>query len=662
MRRFFLIVLLGALAGLTAMAADQILSELTSGYFAPLRSFHLVIYLGLGVLAAGLVHLACRLRRAGGSLPLVSVYSYALVIIYAFPLFVRAEDWVYHRGWSIPVRLAGGAIALGGYAAWIWFLTRVVSPGRKWPGAFAGALTAAAGLALNQNVFYSPLAPAALASDALVLLVAVGIAALERANRRVRLVAATSVGLVAIAWIATIVDLGTPSAVDRSRHDHPNLILVIIDTLRADVFETVLEETEEGREFRRSLGGATWFNRAMAASPWTPPSMASLMTGLYPPEHGHETRKVVGAKKPVLMELSQSVPTLAEQLRDRGYWTEALVTNPHIQRTGGLARGYERYEYVGDAAIQLPVLWAFSSKGVGLFASHAYEDARVLRRRVEARSTELGRLDQPFHLWLHAMDPHEPLAAHLDLSPDPVNPPLTEMQRLYRDEVRFCLRELGRTIEDLRERGLLSNTVVVLVADHGEMLPADGHDTGTLQDDGTPKLYGHGHAFYEEVVRIPFVIKVPDAAAGDRVVDTLVSHVDLYDTLAALLGIEFEPLPPGRFSLATRVVPGIDAVPSASRTFTVMSANVNGPQQLALRTDKFKLIVYPEGERGDEFYDLTSDPLEQSNLADTQPERVAELKSIMELARSAMVEADSQSPSEMSPETLERLKALGYVH
>lgn len=664
MQRLIGTVLAGSLAGLTALVLDQGLARLTLGYAFPMSLLHVGTYLALGLAAALIALLPTLIRRKAEYLSFADLWAYAVVIVYGFPVFEWVQNWLYHRGFGLFIRIAAGLVGIAVYAGWACFMARVVARRNRWVGALAAALAPAVGLAINQNVFYFPFTVGALAADSMVVAVAVGIAALARAGNRTRLVAAGAAAVIVLGWVGlSFVGGAAPAPVNSGSNAQPNLVVIIIDTLRADVFEEVVAETEEGQAFHRALGDATWFTQAFAASPWTPPSVASVMTGLYPPEHGHEPRPAPGSPELVLMELSSAVLTIAEQLRDRGYWTEALITNSHITATGGLGRGYDRFEYIDDAAIHLPVLKGFSVKSMDLLPSDPYQNAGILRRQLSGRIADLQRLERPYYLWLHLMDPHEPLTAHRDLTPDPVDPPLSELRRMYRDETRYCLRELAAMIEEMERAGLLSNTILALVSDHGEMFPADGHFSGAYNDDGSKKLYGHGHAFFEEVSRIPFIVRLPDAAPGDHEVTDLVSHVDLYDTLAELMGIDLGPLPPGRFSLASLIATGgnTTGVGESPRSFAYLSANVNGPRQLALRTAGFKLITYPNGERGDEVYDLTVDPLEKDNIATLDPERLAELKATLEAAGLAMIVAESEGPAEMSPEMIERLEALGYL-
>ena len=117
--------------------------------------------------------------------------------------------------------------------------------------------------------------------------------------------------------------------------------MIIIDTIRQDLFDSVIAETDEGRRFRGSLKDAAWFSNTVAAAPWTAPSVGSIMTGLYPGEHGFG-RPTEDPSRP-LQRLKDSVPTLAEHLSARGYETMGIVTNSLLHPVSGINRGFSNY-------------------------------------------------------------------------------------------------------------------------------------------------------------------------------------------------------------------------------------------------------------------------------------------------------------------------------
>jgi arylsulfatase A-like enzyme len=260
------------------------------------------------------------------------------------------------------------------------------------------------------------------------------------------------------------------------------------------------------------------------------------------------------------------------------------------------------------------------------------------------------------------MDPHRPLYPHALLAELAEEAAFGEDERLYYRETRYVLDEIAQWLEAARAAGALRNAAVVLVADHGDMFVRDGHDIGPVGSRQQRKLRGHGHALYEELVHVPLVVAPPGADAGGGDVWALVSHVDLHDTLAELLGVDLPSSGDDRVSVAAWLRGDGQAAPV--RRYALLSSSDQGPVQLALRARAEKLIVFTQGVRPAELYDLAHDAGERHNLAESAPGRLAPLETALEafaedFATSARAAAGS--PIEFSPEAREQLEALGYV-
>ncbi|HVN85514.1 MAG TPA: sulfatase-like hydrolase/transferase [Candidatus Binatia bacterium] len=492
----------------------------------------------------------------------------------------------------------------------------------------------------------SPLAPAALARDAALLLSAATIAAATRASRRVRLQLALGViAITSVAWIAYITHATSTEPADK-----PDLVLVIIDTLRDDVFRAVVHETEEGRRFAAAVPGAAWFSHTIATAPWTLPAVGSIMTGLHPAGHG--LQRYPGAEiSDSVSPLVDSARTLAEELTTQGYRTEAILANVFLLPSTGLGRGFDCYDLLDGGRWKLPlVAWLQWLK--------VTPNSPVLLRAQDVRvqfANRLGALAgnaQPLFFWLHLMEPHEPLQPQVGLSPDPVGERLPPLERLYRDNVRHALDEVAQMIQLINEHGRWARTVFILTADHGEMFPSDDRQTSVR--------YGHGHALYEELIHVPLVIHPAGGLPTDRAIDALNSHVDLFDTVAELLRL------PRAGHAGNSLAPWLSAsaAPSgpAPLASVIAGSVASGPDQRTLRTDRFKVIEFPNGEQPDELYDLAADPGERQNLAGSRPDVLAQsLESLRGewAARSGVATASRHA---IDPATSERLKALGYVN
>ncbi len=646
----------GGLAGCCALAADQLLAVLTLGFPVPLTPRYGLAYAALGAAGAAACAAGAALlrRRADGW----TLFALAAAAVYAPAIFERVHHAFGHRLGPVLAVLAA-MLAVAGYGLWIGAMGWIAGARARSLAPGLGAAAAAAGLAINRNLVDYPLEPAALAADAAVLATALALVWLARAAGPRRALAATAAVVLGAAVVTTAGRWQTPEAIDGIDRA-PNLVLVVLDTLRQDVFQEVVSQTEEGQAFQRAMDGAAWFSHAIASSPWTVPSVGSIMTGLYPREHGFQAAPVKEPSRP-LTPLAESVPTLAQELQRQGYWTEAIGTNPLLQPISGIDRGFERYEILSGPTVKLPPMTALAR--FGWLRRDYYQQASSVRRRLRQRLAPMTASGRPVFLWLHLMDPHSPLKRHRGLAPDPEAPELDGRLRLYRDETRYTLRELTRMLELLRAHDLWQDTVLVVVSDHGEMFPADGHDAGvTTLGGNTPKLYGHGHAMYGELVRVPLVIRPPGGLGADRQVEALTSHVDLYDTILDLLGAG-GPRPGGdRVSLVPWLRAESPGPESPARGHALIGANQHGPRQRALRWGPVKLIEYPgDRRRASELYLLDSDPGERHDAAASEADRLAAARRLLERSWSQLGEPPEAEPAELDAETLERLKALGYV-
>lgn len=436
----------------------------------------------------------------------------------------------------------------------------------------------------------------------------------------------------------------------------PHVFVLIIDTLRTDRVGCYGGGRHVTPNLDRLAKRGNVFHNAYAASSWTNPSVASLFTSRFPSQHG------VTAFRSVLADSEQ---TVAETLRTSGYATAGFVANLLINAGLGFGQGFERYEVYYTGRIK--------------------ERARRLNAEalawIDARRADAP--DQPFFVYLHYMEPHEPLqppsaalrrlARQRGWSPDHVEtlerlaqsaPVLEDMDRatvalaedLYDAEVASVDASIGRLFADLEQRGLLRDSVVVVSSDHGE----EFFDHGSV---------GHGHTLYEELVRIPLLIAMPEQ--DDRVdIDEEVALVDLAPTILDLAGVAAPPRFEGRSrkadldaSLLRRWSVRVDALFRPGRAYSELSDFGATPERpkvhaRALVTGGAKVIEHRDGEIED--YDLAADPRERDSGALGASRRRALTVDLEAMRR--RLEKD-RSPAEtraLDEETRERLRALGY--
>ncbi len=450
--------------------------------------------------------------------------------------------------------------------------------------------------------------------------------------------------------------VATPAAVLRrlATPERPSVVLVQVDTLRADVLDP-FDGAEPGLTpwIARFAGRGTVYERAVAPSPWTLPTTASLFTGLYPSAHRVQThdRFVV----------PDALPTLAERARDAGVVTAAYVTNTLLADDAGYGRGF------------------------GTYAHLPYRNARQVGAQAEAFLE--NHVGQQFLLYLHYIDPHMPVEApepwlERYVSPElrgqdvlEVERRLTErffsgevigehdpdirfMRQRYLGEVAYLDEQVGRLLAAIDRLGLADTTAVVFTSDHGEEFMEHG-------------LWGHGSNLHGETIRVPLVVTGPGALAGfateedvrepGRVAD-VVSTTGLYAEVLDMLGVSYD---------AGAVQPGLDERGFALTETEKGLALGGGGDPLrrplrALRSDDFLLVrkLPVEGEEGDGslcFYDLREDPEERDPRTPVGKEaafHVDKLERMLEAVLERRVEAPEGGVDAAS---LEQLRQMGYL-
>ncbi|TMB59285.1 MAG: sulfatase, partial [Deltaproteobacteria bacterium] len=360
----------------------------------------------------------------------------------------------------------------------------------------------------------------------------------------------------------------------------PSVLVVLVDTLRADHLGCYGAAPSPSPVVDRLAAGGLVFEQAVAQSSWTMPSVATLFTGLHPRSHG-----VVGASADADGAasdpgfLADTLPTLAEHAEAAGITTVGVSASPLVSRATNLARGFETFvEFGWDRA------------------RHDWPPAAEVNARFLAWLERNRGLR--FLAYLHYMDPHDPYtppAALRPPAPPGVRPavaagqadvlarrlagaPLSaaeveHLRRLYDAEIRAWDAELGTLLDTLADRGVADSTIVVLTADHGE----------EFQEHGRLK---HRIHLYDELLHVPLVIAGPGVRPG-RVAEQA-QGIDLFPTLAALLGTAPPRGLPGHDLLAARA-----EAPAISETLYGLMPDGATTPIVSLRTAEWKLIHAP---------------------------------------------------------------------
>jgi arylsulfatase A-like enzyme len=426
----------------------------------------------------------------------------------------------------------------------------------------------------------------------------------------------------------------------------PNILIYLVDCLRADHLGAYGYARNVSPNIDRFAGDSVTFTRAISASSWTRPSVASLLTGMSP--QAHATR---GDREA----LSDSVPLLQEILQKSGYATVAVITNGVVSTKFGFGRGFDDFRFLPEQHKKNPEIHQLSDRA----------NAEIFEW-LEGRDTS-----KPFFMYVHSTDPHAP---YLPRSPfreafaadaDPKIglhsevEALTQGKRdagpevrqdlidLYDGEIAFNDDQFGRLLRYLENEGLYDNTLIVLTADHGE----EFGDHGRWQ---------HGFTLYQEQLHVPLVVKQPDGYRAGRRRTELVSLIDVAPTLLEAAGVDVLPGMMGRslrpWSSSENLVP---------QERPVFADLAREPQWRALNAvilGKKKLILnhsYDVPRPRRELYNLALDPVEKRNIRLAEPVVVEYLET--HLRRAASVEPFEGRIAELSPEDEEKLRALGYL-
>ncbi len=436
----------------------------------------------------------------------------------------------------------------------------------------------------------------------------------------------------ALAAVLAACGAGPPDETPESRR--PNVVLYVVDTVRADRLGVYGYEKPTSPRLDAFATTAVLFENAYAQSSWTRPAVASLFTGLLPPAHRTVGRRSV---------LPEDVTTLAEILAANGYEGMGLARNPNVGRAFGFAQGFAR------------------------FRSEDRERDETMLDRVRSWLDERQSADRPFFLFLHAIDPHGPYdpapefeemfdagaapeeyrtvryLLRLNRGEAAPGPGTAEaLSRLYDAEVAQNDRAFGELLDELEIRGLGDDTAVVHVSDHGEEFAEHGR-------------WEHGLSLYEEVLRVPLVMRLPGVAP--RRVEAPAQHVDVLPTLLGYLGIEAPPTD-GRdlLSAGRRGDPPPDVY---------SHLDVDGHRAAAVIRGRYKLVLPRSPSQGTDpmLFDLDVDPGELEDLAADRPdvvERMLVLLAERNLA-AAVESAEEIEDDQLDEDARRRLRALGYV-
>ena len=461
---------------------------------------------------------------------------------------------------------------------------------------------------------------------------------------------------------------------------YPNILLIVWDCVRADHLSCYGYHQPTTPFLETLAAEGVLFERAFSPAMWTLPAHASLFTGAHVCKHQAQDGRAF---------LDDRLTTLAEALNQVGYQTVGFSNNGWVSHRTGISRGFgefhEMFRYRKDSTIKA---WSLKlvDKISWLVRHRGFLEAERTNRAVQAWLDNRRDETAPFFLFVHYNEAHttyhpprpynrqflpvNDLKRALRVNQDPYRyvagaagmseEEFSFLSGLYDGEIAYLDEKLEELIGFLRGRDLLDDTVVILTADHGENLGEHG-------------LMGHVFCVYDTLLHVPLVLRYPRRWGSPRRERGLVQTVDVFATIAHLLGLEAPLLEQQLqgYSLLPEALngrPGYAVAERAQRSLRKIFRNYpsfdySGLEraQRAIRTPDQKYIWASDGRY--EMYDVRADPEERHNLIERERDGASNLQSTLadwRLRHMAVEETDAVAP-ELDEELRRHLQGLGYI-
>ncbi len=424
------------------------------------------------------------------------------------------------------------------------------------------------------------------------------------------------------------------SNLPQARESTPNVLVIVMDTVRADHLSLQGYERETDPTLKRLASEGVMFENAYASSSWTLTSHASLFTGRWPYEH-----KADGGRY-----LDETYPTIAEALTERGYRTGAFNGNfETVTSHWGFARGFLHFEDYYQTLPQLAVSSVYG-RFLEYYVFHKVFNMEFSIDRRWGPSVNQSALDwieqddKPFFAFVNYYDAHAPYTSperarfsefenpgglvNTDWTTADIYNPKTDEQiqgeiDAYDGGIYYTDQQIDLLLKELDSRGKLDNTIVVITSDHGELFGEHG-------------LWEHHNSLYKPVIHVPLVVWYPKSVPQNLRIDTPVSNTLVPAMLLELLGEPEQTMFPGP-SLARLWIDPASAASFPDPIAEMAESTWVNPNHLSIKGDMVSVISsdwqYIEHEfNGVELYDLNDDPNQENNLATENPTVLDQLK------------------------------------
>ena len=415
----------------------------------------------------------------------------------------------------------------------------------------------------------------------------------------------------------------------------PSVVLIIIDTLRADHVGCYGYRRNTTPSIDKLSSHSILFKNAISAAPWTGPSIGSLFTSQYPAALGFRGKPII---------IDQNFLTLAEIFKENNYETKGIISHAYVSSSLGFGQGFDSYDEE-------------NAKGHGYISSPSITEKTISFLR-KNRNGE-------FFLFLHYFDPHFDYIMHDDYNyfPDYDGPlyssqPIRDLREKaprmstsdieylkasYDSEIKFTDKHIGRVLDELKEIGLYDNTLIVLTADHGEEFLERGDH-----------WIGHTKKLYQEQIHVPLIIKLP---RGDKqeIVHEFLGLIDLMPTIVDYAGLWI----PDRYEHAGQIVGVSGAEELGDRIIISQTRRWAVLQSATWRGWKLILDPYTKSKQ---LFDLQKDPAESRNLATKNDKALKEMTTVLQKWNTQMKsrKTEAEQPT-FAEEQKKHLRSLGYL-
>lgn len=425
-----------------------------------------------------------------------------------------------------------------------------------------------------------------------------------------------------------------------------HLVLICIDTVRADAFFS----NHIHDVLSAHLSTAQQYRNVSAPAPWTIPSVASALTGLYPIQHnaGRFQQQPASLKSNVPGVLSDSARTLAELLREQQFITGAFSAHPWISARFGFDQGFGQFEShsgwrnlgakFGEWMDRKPSRQRFFAY-LHLMEAHDWHVGKRTERnaRLAGVNSEVGA---------------QLLADASGAACAQVSDEICQRNLTYNLAIREVRVAISHILQQLEERGLLQSTLVIVYSDHGEEFREHKAEHQRHDDPRNVQGFGHGHSMYQELLHVPLLVWHPGIPGAVR--QELVSLVDIVPSALRWLGVGYKGEPLSGLMLPA----GQEPARSAENPRVVFASGIAyGSEQIMVREGHLKSILYYP-DLDSEYFDLAKDPVEKQPLQnDLLTMRFDALTGDYQEMKKDMFTA---GPG-LDPKTLERLQSIGYL-